>query len=150
MRACQLLLVGILLLGGAAAAQAQEITYNPTTIQFDVSADHTALQADGQPVVREYEFWVFVKDTGALMYTVSLGKPDPPVGSVTVTIENPAYLNTLPPGPVYYALVSAVGPSGRGTSDPSNWFAFGDPPPTGDPDPTPAVNLRLVLAQPGP
>lgn len=102
----------------AATASAQT-TVNPTKAEFVASADHN-VTVNGTAVVANYQFDTMTSTvTGALAFTVNLGKPTPAAGNViTVTIPQLAALSTG----TYVATVAAVGPGGVGKSAPSNPF----------------------------
>ncbi len=100
-----------------AAAQS---TINPSMVEFTPSADHAALTPEGQPVVTEYRFEVWIQGAAAPMQTTTLGKPAPESdGKIRAT---PALLLAVPVGQTCYATVSAIGPTGEGRSLPSNLF----------------------------
>src|SRR5262245_29613069 len=95
----------------SALAGAQTVI-NPTAGEFVPSTDHSALAADGTPLVTSYTLTVFVAGQTTPVRTVSLGKPTPdPDGlirfSLTTVLTTP-----LAPNVVYEGHVSAVGPGG--------------------------------------
>lgn len=103
----------------AAFASAQTVV-NPTKAEFVASADHSAT-VNGTAVVTSYQLDTMTGTaTGALAFTVSLGKPTPGAGNL-ISVVVPQ-LAALANG-TYTATVSAVGPGGAGKSAPSNPFA---------------------------
>lgn len=117
------LILAIALLSWAVTATAQDVV-NPTTVQFTPSADHAALNAQGQPVVVRYDLQFYMADNLAVVVrTVPLGKPA--VGSDGTIQVN---FSTLTPYPLpdgrYVARVVAIGQTGVGESDVSNGFSF--------------------------
>jgi hypothetical protein len=86
---------------------------NPTTAQFDPSADHSTTLADGTPVLDHYELEFYLVGAAQPFQTLVLGKPAPdPDGKIRVNFA--ALLpSPLAPGVVYKADVAAVGPGGR-------------------------------------
>jgi hypothetical protein len=87
----------------------------PTRVVFNPSPDHAtkvssysvALRRAGDPV------------TAAPVATKDLGKPAPVNNDITVDISD--IVNPLPAGS-YYAVVTAIGPGGSGSSTPSGTF----------------------------
>jgi hypothetical protein len=108
-------------------ARAQAVV-DPTTVEFNPSADHDALN-DGVPIVSSYELGFYQVGATEPFQVMSLGKSDPdPDGKIRVVFTG--LMGTVPtPGINYEARVSAVGPGGVGTSDTSNAFSFSEPPP---------------------
>ncbi len=101
-----------------------QIIVNPRTVEFDPSADHSAVTPDGQPVVLRYDLDIYPAGGVQALYVVDLGKPAPDSdGRIRVD-----FASRLPRWPLangtYEARVSAVGATGQGLSDPSNQFAF--------------------------
>ncbi len=108
---------------GVCSAHAQTVL-NPRTVEFDPSADHAALTADGQPVVQRYELQVFLAGASQPMTTANLAKPNPQADG-KIRLDFSALLAGWPlTNGTYVARVAAVGPAGNGLSDPSNTFAF--------------------------
>jgi hypothetical protein len=88
---------------------------NPTTVEFDPSPDHSAT-LDGTPVVDRYEMEIYVQGAASPLQTLNLNKPAPGAGG-KIRVNFVALLPTpLPAGQTYTALVTAVGPGGRGSS----------------------------------
>lgn len=110
-----LLVLAVLLsiLVGVDRAEAQVI--NPTTVEFDVSADHNVTVL-GVPAVSKYELRIFAAGASAPTTTFDLGKPTP-VG-IRARVQNPAIFTPLAMGD-YVARVVAVGPGGDGVSEPT-------------------------------
>lgn len=103
----------VLVLGLASYAGAQVI--NPTTVEFDVSADHNVTVL-GQPAVASYELRIYAVGAQAPVTTVDLGKPTPT--GIRARVTNPAIFTPLDKGE-YIARVVAIGPGGDGVSDPT-------------------------------
>jgi hypothetical protein len=108
-------------------ARAQAVV-DPTTAEFNPSADHDALN-DGVPIVSRYELGFYQIGATEPFQVMSLGKPDPdPDGKLRVVFTG--LMGTVPTPEINYeARISAAGPGGVGTSDPSNAFSFSAPPP---------------------
>jgi hypothetical protein len=106
-----------------ASALGQSVT-DPTSAEFDPSADHNGTMADGAPLVTRYELQFYLAGAGAPFQTGSLGKPAiGGNGRIRVTLAS--VFAALPsPGIVYESRVAAVGPGGTSTSDVSNSFIF--------------------------
>lgn len=111
---------------------AQTNVTNPKVVEFDPSLDHSALTADGQPMVARYDLQVFLLGATQPITTTSLGKPaaDPADGKIRVDFSTLVVGWPLGNG-TYEARVAAVGPTGSGQSAPSNPFDLlsGVPPP---------------------
>ena len=119
----RLVLLGLVMIGGSGMAAAQSTVTNPTTVQFDISADDATL------VVR-YDLLIYrVSDLTTVVRTVTLGKPAP--GSDGTIQVDFSVLTSWPlPNGTYQARVVAVGSSGQGVSDLSNIFDFATTIPT--------------------
>jgi hypothetical protein len=109
----------------ANAASAQTTTVvNPKTVEFDPSADHSALGPDGQALVSRYELQVYLHGAPQPISTGNLGKPSPDAdGKIRVDFSTLLIGWPLANG-TYEARVSAVGSTGTGLSDVSNVFDF--------------------------
>ncbi len=59
------------------AAAAQTTVTNPKVVEFDPSADHLAVSADGQALVSRYDLQIFLQGAAQPVSTASLGKPAP-------------------------------------------------------------------------
>src|SRR5512133_1751080 len=107
----------------AVPAQAQTVI-NPRTVEFDPSADHSAVTTGGQQVVQRYDLQIYTV-SGTTPYTTgNLGKPAPQLdGKIRVDFSTLVTPWPLPDG-TYDARVVAVGPTGTAPSDVSNTFAF--------------------------
>ncbi len=116
------LAMAVLLLAPA-GAYAQSIV-DPTTAEFDPSADHN-VTVSGVPVVDHYEIGFYLIAAAQPFQVNQLGKPSPAAdGKIRVALgPRPA------PGTLYEARVSAVGPGGAGLSAVSNNFTFTVPVP---------------------
>jgi len=97
---------------------------NPRTVEFDPSADHSAVSSDGVALVQRYDLAIYPVGGGTAQFTANLGKPTPGAdGKVRVDFASLLPVWPLPNG-TYEARVAASGPGGAGQSDPSNQFAF--------------------------
>ena len=114
----------LLLCAIAAVPVHAQTVVNPRTVEFDPSADHSALTTDGQPVVQRYDLQIFTL-TGTTPYTTAnLGKPAPQSdGKIRVDFSTLVTPWPLPDGN-YDARVVAAGPTGTSSSDVSITFAF--------------------------
>lgn len=108
----------------ASLASAQTVT-NPTKAEFIASVDHNTV-VNGLPVLTSYQLDTMTGTaTGALAFTVSLGKPTPGAGNlISVVVPQLAALSNG----TYVATVSAIGPGGAGKSVPSAPFVRIGPP----------------------
>ena len=108
-------------------ARAQAVV-DPTTAEFNPSADHDALN-NGVPIVSRYDLGFYQIGATQPFQVMSLGKSSPdPDGKIRVVFTG--LMGAVPtPGIDYEARVSAVGPGGVGTSTASNTFSFSAPPP---------------------
>jgi len=89
-------------------------------VSFVPSADHGANNADGTPVVSNYE-WRYVPGAGCQpVPAVDIGKPAPVAGSILV--KPLAGMGTLTANCNYTGVIVAVGPGGEGVSTPSDPF----------------------------
>ena len=122
----RLVLLGLVMIGGSGMAAAQSTVTNPTTVQFDISADDATL------VVR-YDLLIYrVSDLTTVVRTVTLGKPTPSAGVDTgdpgcpfmISVDFSVLTSWPLPNGTYQARVVAVGSSGQGVSDLSNIFDF--------------------------
>jgi len=120
---CTALLLSLVALWPITAA-AQTPVINPRIVEFDPSADHAAVSAEGQPLVSRYDLQIFLQGATQPVTTASLGKPAPDADG-KVRVDFSTILVGWPLGTgTYEAKVSAVGPTGAGLSDPSNLFEF--------------------------
>jgi hypothetical protein len=105
--------------GGARGAIAQ--TVNPTTVEFNPSADHNT------SAVTRYDLEFYTPGAASPFQVNSLGKPNP-AGDGFIRVLLSTVLTAFPsPGIVYESTVSAVGPGGTGRSARSNTFIFTAP-----------------------
>lgn len=112
------------LCGLAALPASAQTVVNPKTVEFDPSADHFALTADNQPLVQRYQLQIFAVGAAQPTSTADLGKPAPGTDG-KIHVDFSVLLAGWPLGDgSYLARVAAIGPTGSGTSDPSNTFAF--------------------------
>ena len=58
-------------------AEAQTTVTNPKVVEFDPSADHAAVSADGQSMVSRYDLQIYLQGATQPVSTASLGKPAP-------------------------------------------------------------------------
>ena len=102
------------------SANAQTVV-NPVTVTFTPSADHAVIALDGNPMVTKYEMRIYTEANPTTVLTVTdIGKPTPVANLVTIT--NAVWFSALTPNTKYFAKVVAVGLTGEGVSDPSNFF----------------------------
>jgi hypothetical protein len=112
-----------LLILHAAPAFSQTVV-NPRTVEFDPSADHSAVSTDGVAVVQRYDLTIYPAGAATVLYTANLGKPSPDTdGKIRVDFSPLLPVWPLPNG-TYEARVGAIGPGGQGQSAASNQFAF--------------------------
>jgi hypothetical protein len=127
-----------------ATVGAGQVVTNPTTVQFDPSSDHNAVNAQGQPVVVRYDLYIYpigATDPGRIM---ALGKPAP--GSDGTIQVDFSVLTTWPlPDGTYQARVVAVGQASQGQSDLSNVFAFSGGGSGGSPPPMKPTNVTAAI-----
>ena len=101
-----------------------QVVNDPRVAEFDPSPDHWQTLDSGQPAVLRYELGVYQIGAGAPFTTVDMGKPSPEADG-KIRYDFASGVAGLPlPGGNYEARVSAVGPEGTATSDPSNPFTF--------------------------
>lgn len=124
MKKAIILLVCLVPFFALCAAPAQAQTVNPTTVEFDPSADHDAVSADNQAVVQRYDLLIYLAGASAPVSTASLGKPSAEAdGKIRVSLTSVLIGWPLTDG-TYEARVAAVGPGGSSASDPSNSFTL--------------------------
>jgi len=111
--------VGILIPQGVIA----QTVMDPTTAEFDPSADHSASNS-GTVVVSRYDLEFYFEGAAQPFQTLSVGKPDPQQdGKIRVNLAS--LFGALPsPGVVYESAVAAVGPGGTARSARSNAFMW--------------------------
>ena len=105
------------------------VAVNPTIVQFTPSADHSALNLDGTPMVTRYDLRVYVPTAlTVIVFTQALGKPAPGTdGTIQVNLGT-GIVAALVKNTQYVAEVAAIGPYGEGDSTPSNSFGYAAPP----------------------
>lgn len=110
----------VLLLSGAAFAQTG-LVIKPTTVEFDPSPDHSAIDAlDGAQVVASYRLDFYEVGGTVVVATADLGRPAPATdGKIRLS---PPLLTTMPAGKKLEARVVAMGPGGEAASNVSNPF----------------------------
>jgi hypothetical protein len=120
-----------------AAAQVEgQTVFNPKTVQFNASAEHSSTLTDGTSIVSGYRVKHFLSGAASPLMTVDLCKPVPVNGIITVTttsspcptggllFASPLVVNTI-----YVAKVTAYGPGGESLpSAASNPFALSGAP----------------------
>lgn len=113
---------------GAAPVAAQAVAINPSTVEFTPSADHLAIDLNGQPVVARYELRLYLETAPQPYTTKDLGKPSLNADGKIFITDRSMFLA----GAVYnvkcVAKVAAIGPQGEGVSLPSNPFGNAAPP----------------------
>lgn len=100
---------------------------NPRMVEFDPSADHNAVIPEespnaGLPVVSRYDLGFYYPGAAQPVSTYNLGKPNPEVDG-KIRYDFTSHLMGFPIG-TFEARVTVVGPTGSGTSEPSNPFSF--------------------------
>jgi hypothetical protein len=125
----------LVLLGGVLAftisvvtpARSEAPVVNPTTAEFDPSANHNRTLGDGSAAVSRYDLEFYNVGASSPFEVASLGKPTPQIdGKIRGLLTS--VLTSMPsPGIDYVATVAAVGPGGVGRSTPSNTFSFAVP-----------------------
>ena len=108
------------------SVRAQSVV-DPTTAEFDPSADHSATSSDGTPLVNRYDLEFYLIGATSPFQVLSLGKPALALdGKIRANFTS--LLSSFPtPGIVYQAAVAAIGPGGVGRSSFSNTFSFSTP-----------------------
>ena len=103
-----------LLMGYAAPAGAQPVpvVVNPTTVEFDPSADHARVLSDGTAIVTRYELRMFYVGATSPFSTQDLGKPTPGTGG-KITVVNATWFSAALMNTEATAKVAAIGPAGR-------------------------------------
>ena len=129
--------VAFLILPDMALAQATPVTA-ANGVEFTASADHSATDAFGQPLVGSYALDIVNQATSAIFVTVDLGKPTPGAANL-ITVDPVAAFGTLVPGTLYIARVRAV--NANASSAPS-----GATSPFGIPAPLPAPAAPVALS----
>jgi hypothetical protein len=119
-----LTILGITVVAPAATAQP---VVDPTAAEFEPSADHSAVSADGSPLLTGYRLEIVAAGSAAPSYSIELGKPAPgAAGLIRVSFVS-LLPNPLLGGTVYQARVLAVGPGGVSASQMSNEFTSSAP-----------------------
>jgi len=106
----------------ASTAGAQTVV-DATTAEFEPSPDHSAVSAEGTPLLTFYLLEFFPAGSSTPSHTIDLGKPVPAADGYIRVAFVPLMPAPLVAGTIYQARISAVGPGGRGTSELSNSFA---------------------------
>jgi Viral BACON domain/Putative binding domain, N-terminal len=118
-------LIPILLVLPAVQGFPQTTAVNPRTVEFDPSADHNTLTANNQPMVTRYELGFYLVGATQPYQAVDLGKPTPDATTGKIVVDFSAKLAAWPlPSGQYQARVTAIGPTGSGSSGLSNTFTF--------------------------
>jgi hypothetical protein len=98
---------------------------NVKTVEF-TSADHNALLSDGRPVISGYtlEIWTSGSNpsTATPYRTSDMGRPASTTTLISVNQE--AFLASLPKGQQFFATVRATGPGGSSRSSGSSLFSI--------------------------
>jgi hypothetical protein len=121
-RTLPMILAAFALLVHASPGVAQ--TENPNIIAFLPSPHHFATLATGQPALSRYDLTVYRAGTTERVLSVDLGKPAPQADGV-IRVDYTARVASWPlPGVQSEARVTAIGPEGASTSNPSNTFIY--------------------------
>ena len=134
----------------ASALQAQ--TSNPNIVEFVPSQHHSAMLSSGQPVVSHYQLTFYEAGTTQSILTFGIGKPALQADGL-IRVDFTSRITSWPAsGKQVEARVSAIGPEGTATSNPSNTFVYNSAPASNTP-PTvritrPAANSQVKTAPP--
>jgi hypothetical protein len=122
----RIVVIALALILAGRSVHAQSVV-NPTTAEFDPSADHNTVLPDGTAAVQSYQLGLYYIGASAPFQTFSLGKPAPQSdGKVRVNLST--LLVPLPtPGIDYTSDVAAIGPGGTARSTLSNTFSWAVP-----------------------
>lgn len=114
--------LALLLLAVAPVGAQTVATVTATSGVSFTDADHTALNADGTPVIAHYELR-FTPTSGCAAVAISdLGKPAQDANGLIVAKPVPAF-GTLPANCTYTAVLAAVAPTGlEGVTPPTSPF----------------------------
>lgn len=117
----------LLLLARPSASFAQNLT-NPTSVDFDASANHSTVTSSTPPVplVSNYLIEIYTP-SGALLKSADVGKPTPVANKITVALG--PITSTIPLGTGYTIKAVAKGAGGEGRSAASNPFDLTVPAP---------------------
>ncbi len=122
------LILGALLLASPAQAQTPPVV-NPTTIEFDPSANHNdVVLGTTTPMVTKYVLRLYLEGASQpISGDTDLGKPTPGQNG-KITLTNRQWFIAAAMNLRHVAKVAAVGPNGEGVSDASNPFGNVGPP----------------------
>lgn len=121
----------VLLLAVLAVPAAAQVVVNPSTIEFDPSADHSTISAlDGLPKVASYSLQFWAVGGQAPVLSQDLGKPALATdGKIRIASRSLFTASALLADTKYVAVVVAVGPAGESSGSPqSNPFGNAAPP----------------------
>jgi hypothetical protein len=110
----------------ATAQLPPDTVVNPSSIEFDPSADHDVMEF-GAPKVDRYELRNYLMGAAQpIQAPISLGKPAPGTdGKIRIRKADMPVLFSVPAmGVLYESRVAAIGPGGEGVSTPSNPFGI--------------------------
>jgi hypothetical protein len=116
--------LAILIVAALASPSQAQVVSDPRIAEFDPSPDHWRTLDGGQPAVVRYDLGVYMCGAAEPFTTIDMGKPSPE-GDGRIRFDFSASVAGWPlPGGNYEARVSAVGPEGSASSEPSNPFTF--------------------------
>jgi hypothetical protein len=116
--------LAILAVAALASPSQAQVVSDPRIAEFDPSPDHWRTLDGGQPAVVRYDLGVYMCGAAEPFTTIDMGKPSPE-GDGRIRFDFSASVAGWPlPGGNYEARVSAVGPEGSASSEPSNPFTF--------------------------
>jgi hypothetical protein len=108
---------------GATKVRAQSIT-DANRVEFNPSADHSTLDANGNAIVTGYTMTIFTAGGTTPVRTLNLGKPSPGTDGFIRLDFSTLLSSPLAAGVSYEALVEAVGPGGSSGGTRTNTFGY--------------------------
>lgn len=108
---------------GAMNARAQSIT-DANRVEFNPSADHSTLDANGNAIVTGYTMTIYTAGGTTAVRTLDLGKPSPGTDGFIRLDFSTLLSSPLTAGVSYEALVEAVGPGGSSGGTRTNTFGY--------------------------
>ena len=107
----------------SANALAQSIL-DANRVEFNPSADHSTLDANGNPIVTSYRMTIYTAGSTTALQTLNLGKPSPGTDGFIRLDFSTLLASPLAGGVSYEALVEAVGPGGSSGGTRTNTFGY--------------------------
>ena len=118
-----LLLCFLFLIAGSANGLAQSIL-DANRVEFNPSADHSTLDANGNALVTGYSMTIYTAGGTTPVQTLDLGKPSPGTDGFIRVDFSTLLTSPLAGGVSYEALVEAVGPGGSSGGTRTNTFGY--------------------------